>query len=128
MFAVRRKVRASGRIRFLNSSTTDINLISPNGVPLGTRWDRKSDNDFLHVNRMVASQKDKAKGIVHTRCDVSENRWGNSAVKFRILTSRNIVPVKGKTPLGVCGSTYFTSLSRVDLNFPRNRGIRDVIQ
>lgn len=128
MFAVRRKVRANGRIILLKSSTTDMNLINPNGVPLGTKWERKSDNDFLHVNKIVASQKDKASGKVHTRCEVNENKWGNKAVKFKILTVMNIVPVRGKTPLGVFGNTYFTSLLRVDLNLSKYRGIWEDIQ
>lgn len=49
MFAVSRNVRAIGRIKFLSSSTIDINLNSPVGVPVGTRCLRKSMKDFTHL-------------------------------------------------------------------------------
>ena len=67
ILAVSRKVKAKGRIKFLSNSTIAINLISPNGVPLGTRCDKKSNIDLPHENIITASQEDKAMGKVHNK-------------------------------------------------------------
>ncbi len=50
MLAVRRKVRAIGRIKFLRISTITIKLISPTGVPVGIKCDKNFFIDLTHLN------------------------------------------------------------------------------
>lgn len=113
MLAVNRKVKAKGRIKFLNNSTIAINLINPSGVPLGTRCDKKSSIDLPHENIITASQEDRAMGKVHSKWEVKENRYGKRAKKFNNLIVKKRVPINTITPLLVLGKTYFTSFLKV---------------
>ena len=57
MLAVRRNVKANGRIKFLSTSTITINLIKKIGVPTGIRCERKFVNDLIQINLITDTQK-----------------------------------------------------------------------
>lgn len=94
ILAVSRKVKAKGRIKFLNSSTRAINLTNPRGVPLGTKWHRKSEKDFTQPKTTTPTQKEKDRGKFLVRCEVIENRCGNKDKKFIEKISIKIEPIK----------------------------------
>ena len=52
MFAVRRKVKAKGRITLLISSTSTIKLINNKGVPEGIRCDKKLKIKYAKFNHL----------------------------------------------------------------------------
>lgn len=98
ILAVKRKVKAIGRIKFLSNSTNTINLIRAIGVPAGIRWFKKSTNDFNQLKLMIATQKVKAKGKVNNKWEVTEKIKGNKAIKLYKANNINAEPKKRYTP------------------------------
>ncbi len=58
ILAVRRKVRARGRIRFLKTSTITIKLISITGVPTGIKWAKKCFKELTQLKIIIPIQKE----------------------------------------------------------------------
>lgn len=82
MLAVRRKVKAKGRIKFLRISTTTINLISIKGVPTGIKWAKKCFKELTQINKILPTQKEYEKGRVTNIWEVTEKTKGKRAKKL----------------------------------------------
>lgn len=82
MLAVRRNVKARGRMKLLKTSTTTINLISIRGVPTGIKWAKKCFKELTQINKMLPIQKEQEKGKVTSMWEVAENKKGNKAKKL----------------------------------------------
>lgn len=57
IFAVNRKVKAIGRIKFLSNSTITIKLIRKTGVPVGIRWAKKCLTELTKQKTIIPTQK-----------------------------------------------------------------------
>lgn len=93
MLAVIRNVNATGRIRFLSTSTTTMNLTRGVGVPIGTRWAKNIFKDLTHLNKIILNHMVKASGRVIIKCEVAENRWGNRAIRFNLASMTTTVVI-----------------------------------
>lgn len=105
MLAVRRKVKAKGRIKFLKSSTKTIKLIRPTGVPLGTKWARKYFKETTHLKIITPNQKENEQGKVISIWEVTEKIKGNKAKKFKKNKKESKETKKATTPLKEKGIT-----------------------
>ena len=90
IFAVNRKVKAKGRIKFLNISTTTINLINANGVPVGIKCVKKFFKKFIHLKIIIPNQNEKERGKVTITWEVKENKNGKRARKLKIKIIKKI--------------------------------------
>ena len=82
MLAVKRKVRANGRIRLLRASTKTIKLTKGVGVATGTKWHKKDLKELTQLKKIIPNQKEKERGKVTHKWEVKEKTWGKIAVKF----------------------------------------------
>lgn len=90
IFAVRRKVKAIGRIKFLRSSTNTINLIKKTGVPTGIKWAKKCFIELNQQKKIIPTQKEKEKGKVTSMWEVTEKIKGKRAKKLQKNTKTKI--------------------------------------
>jgi len=85
--AVSRTHNVIGRIIFLTSSITTINIIKAGGVPWGSRWESIWLVFFIQPNNIRDSQNTRDRGKVTVRWEVGEKIWGYKAKKFiKIMT------------------------------------------